>query len=286
MSTPEKLQTEIKAYLELFGSNSPRYSHLTRSIFDIRFIDSVTTLTEQDNTLPLLTANALRPTLGNRKDATKGWKTCLDFIKGVMPVVQADPEHYARNEVNKTRNSFHYDDNRQNATAMLFYGTGDGYEALGPAAGYGLLWAYERNQYQNIDLTHKIVGSYAVRNTFGIGMQGDLGTSEIVHPALVLNSSVDAVLVSYDLQVDKTAHRCLAKSLLLRRSNNDNNSVELCEHPELEDKLHDVGDIPNSINDYNTIGELRLSANGLVVVEGSPRIQTVIEKLKHSRTLR
>lgn len=265
--------------LTSFGEDFEYHSHITRSVFDIGLRAVITSLTRQDDVLPVLAANALRPALQAAPNADDGWQVCLDFIKAISPQIISGPESYARDETNKTRNSFRKDVERQTASAMLFYGTGPSYKTLSAATSYGMLWANERARYQHLDLRNRIVGTFACRNTFNIEMYGDYA-NEIVHPALVLNSSIDAVLINHDLQENPDyEYECLSRSFLISPSNEGDDRLLICEKQGVKNQLHRSSDIPEGISDYEEVGEIRLQTDGLVTVESSEHYRRVIHNL-------
>lgn len=274
-----KIQNEIREAITLLGEDSALHSRLTRSVFDIGLNAVIGALIHRDDVLPVLTANALRPVLKSVSSTDEGWQACLDFVKEVSPQIAADPVAYASDQTNMTRNSFRKDTERQAASAMLFHGTGPSYYTLRNSAGYGLIWANERARYQELDLKNKIIGTFACRNTFNIEMNGDY-PHEIVHPALVFNSSIDAVLINYDIEQNPSnPYEHLSRSFLIRPSNESDGKLLICEGRQTSNELHRPSDVPEGIGEYEEVSEIHLQDNGSVTVEGSENYDRVIRDL-------
>ncbi len=279
MTRSVDVREDISSVLSSFGGEFDSYTHLTRSVFDMRIGSVIAGLALQDERHPVLAANALRPSLQNASTTDEGWKVCLDFVNGIKPGIVSSPESYAREQTNVTRNSLRKDEERQSASAMLFYGASSGYETLKAASSYGLLWANERARYQKLDLRNKIVATFACRNSYNIGMNGDY-LNEIVHPALVFNSSIDAVLVNHDLQVNtEYEYECLSRSFLVQPSTEHKGILLISESESVGSEIHKLSDMPEGLSDYKEVGEIRFQADGSFTVDSSGNYQRVIRDL-------
>jgi hypothetical protein len=174
------------------------YPMLTRSIFDIHPVRIAKALLLRDEMLPILAAAALRSNLASEPT----WDRCAALTEEVVDDVTSGPTDYAEAITNMTRNSHRFDEQRAAASGVLFHGSDeDVYNGGGrffESLDYGLLWAYERNAYGKVDLEGKAIGTFVVRNSLGAHLRGDY-PGEVVQPALVFNSDIESVVLTYNL---------------------------------------------------------------------------------------
>jgi len=185
----EQSQAAIATSFSVLRSDRA-YEWLTRSVYDVSLAKTVTCLLDRDASVPILTANALRHSLATQDNPEQQWDTSREFAVKVVAETASDPVTYAKKVINDTRNSIRRDGVRKDATGMVFYGSSTEYEGVPGSLAYGMLWAYERREYQGHDLTNKVVGTFVAHNTFEIDLPGEM-PGELVHPALVLNSSLE-----------------------------------------------------------------------------------------------
>jgi len=252
--------------------NYARSDNLTRSIFDISLRDTLSALVNQDDALPLLAAHCLR-----REFLTApNWETCLRFVTETLIKVAENPAKYAQDTTNATRNSSRFDQLRAESTGMLFHNqySEDPLHEICKSLSYGLLWAYERNQYQQLDLASKIVGTFSVRNQLGAYLQGD-HAGEVVQPALVLNSAINGVLLAYDLQVNDS-YSCDGR-YFWAASVDDGSGLEILEHNQLEDRRVSQSALTDtSIEEFCSVAHVSVDASGALAVDGPARYQELI----------
>ncbi len=220
---------------------------LYRSVFDMPLPVIVEALSQQDARVPILCATALRRRLENIAGPYAAWETCARFTEVTVDTALTDPG-YVEREMGLSRNTKQYDVSRQQATGVhCSYATNH----FGARAGYGYLWAYRRNQYESVDLRGKIIATFAIRNTYRLALRA--GWSEIVHPALILNSDIKAALISYDLVVDHGVNNVVGRQVLLTPDHEQPGRVVLSQAPAINDKRVYYSAIPTTLDEFEPI---------------------------------
>lgn len=279
MSSVPRLDTIQGAFESLFHREA--YPYLGRSLYDIGLREAVGALALQDEALPLLSSNALRRVLAiHAGDLATQWLVCGDFTESACEQAAANPESYAAEVVNATRNTPQYDESRKGATGMVFLGGSDVYECTAQAmTGYGMLAAFERHTYDGVDTTHKIVASFGVRNVFGINIRGDWG-NERVHPALVLNSAIETVLISYDMEPNSHGYSFVARHFVLEPDSGVAQRVLIKEHRELKAAVDTTNQLKTATaNDFETIGSVSTEEDGSFKIDSPPYYQEKIAEM-------
>lgn len=258
MNSIEAIPRIYKAFEPLRDSDP--YMQYSRSVFDMDFVDSVKGLALGDNTLPVLVPHALRSKLAENPN----WQTCVDFTEETVTKAIEDPKKYGMEVIDSTRNSWRYDESRKTATGMaVHYTYGDNID-LNASFGYGLLWAYERNDYQGVELDNKIISIFSFRNIFGVYINGD--PYDQVQPALVLNSALDNVLISYDITPRLDKYSCAARSMLLSKGEEPSTAI-INEHVDIGRNMHmeeNIGEVTPDI--YKPVAEVSVDSDGRLVV--------------------
>ncbi len=256
------------------------YDYLGRSLYDVNLSDIVTALTGQDEAIPILTANALRhqliPHVGN---LALQWEICNNFTESACSEALEDPEAYGKAVVSATRNTPKFDESRRTASGMVYFGGGDVNACIGQSMGYGLLWAFEKQAYEGHDTSGKLVGSFGVRNVFGIDIRGDWG-AERVHPSLNLNTAIEAVLISYDGTPNDRNYTFEAKGFLLEPDRTAIDQILIKEQRKLKTKTDRENLLKNSkATDFETVGVVSTDSKGSVTVVSSAYYQDIIGKM-------
>lgn len=267
--------TDVRGRITEEFDRYPSYArgeNLTRSLFDVDLHNTLRALAAQDEALPLLAAHRLRREL----QSNPSWDTCLAFVAMTLADVVKDPTKYALDTTNSTRNSRHFDEQRAEATGMLFHYqySEDPLYNIAQSLSYGLLWAYERNQYDKLDLTGKIVGTFSVQNHLGAHLMGDY-SGEVVQPAMVFNSAITGALITYDL-IANDQYSCDGRYFWVK-STGDSSSLDILEHNQFADqRVNSTFFADSSIGDFHVVAQVSIDEQGVCDVDGPARFQDLL----------
>ncbi len=243
-------------------STDRAYPLFGRSLYDVDLSRLVDALTVGDETAPFLAANALRLELARTRDVS--WRaTCDEFAARAVAEAAQQPNKYAERIVDLTRNTPRYDESRRLANGMVGYQgfADDRYRLAVESAGYGLLWAYEKEMYHGQPAISRYVVSIVARNEQRVGLPAGM-YGETVYPGYIPNSYIDAALLYYDMQPYGTAGRVMARrAWWLREADQDGWGVY--ERIDIRDGLADTTtDRQISPNKYERVSSLDVWLEG------------------------
>lgn len=264
-------------------NSSSWYDFVSRSMFDVDPKTATKSMLHGDRMLPFLASNALRERL--RSQAS--WQTCVRFTTEQVDQYNADEIGYIENAVNNTRNTRRYDNLRNQVGAVLLSpGNLDPSASQGilSRTDYGMRWAYERNQYERVNLIGKYVITIVAANEFNAAVVPvDIAPMdrELVQPSLLLNSSIRQVLIGYNLAPHDNDFELSAQHVLLKQDDPKDSCVSIWT-PRPYQRHSTARNLCES--ELDEIGQITLKSTGEIAIESDILKRELQSLLTYSQT--